>query len=128
MPCDDTIAMHDHDFNNVLSAISTYCLQHNVEYCIIGGDFNTDIPRVNSMNTTSLHFVSDECLMFCMKSENCINIDYTYCGHNQSISVIDHFIISSCLTSSIDVYKTISSVSNISDHVPVFLDVEWPSP
>ena len=122
--------MHRHDFNNVLSAISTYCLQYNVEYCIIGGDFNTDISRVNSMNTTSLHnFVSDECLMFCMKSENCINIDYTYCGPNQSISVIDHFIISNCLSSSIDVYKTISSVSNISDHVPVvFLDVEWPSP
>ena len=62
-----------------------------------------------------------------MKSENCINIDYTYCGPNQYISVIDHFIISSCLSSSINVYKTISSVSNISDHVPVFLDVEWPS-
>ena len=46
--------MHHHDFNHVLSAISTYCLQFNVEYCIIGGDFNTDISRVNSMNTTSL--------------------------------------------------------------------------
>ena len=58
------------------------------------------------MNTTSLHnFVSDECLMYCMKSENYININYTYCGPNQSISVIDHFIISSCLSSSIDVYK-----------------------
>ena len=31
------------------------------------------------MNTTSLHyFVSDEGLMFCMNSENCINIDYTF--------------------------------------------------
>ena len=39
-----------------------------------------------------------------------------------------HYIISSCLSSSINVYKTISSVSNISDHVPVFLDVEWHSP
>ena len=127
LPCDDNIAMHHHDFNNVLSAISTYCLQYNVEYCIIGGDFNTDIARVNSMNTTSLHnFVSDECLMFCMKSENCINIDYTYSGPNQSISVIDHFIISSCLSSSINVYKTISSVSNNSHHVSVFLYVEWP--
>ena len=77
------------------------------------------------MNTTSLqNFVSDECLMFCMKSGNCINIDYIYCGPNQSISVIDHFIISSCLSSSIAVYKTISSVSNIS----VFLYVEWHSP
>ena len=61
--------------------------------------------------------------MFCMKSENCINIDYTYCGPNQSFYVIDHFIFSSCLSCSIDVYKTIISVSNISDHVPVFLDV-----
>ena len=94
MPCDDNIGMHHHDFNNVLSAISTYCQQYNIEYCIIGGDFNTDISRVNSMNTTSLHnFVSGECLMFCMKSENCIIIAYTYCGPNQSLSVIDHFII-----------------------------------
>ena len=50
------------------------------------------------------------------------------CGPNKYISVIDHFIISSCLSYLIDVYKTIRSVSNISDHVPVFLDVEWPSP
>ena len=58
MPCD--VNMHHYDFNNVLSSISMNCLQHNVEYCIIGGDFNTYISRVNSMNTTSLHnFVSD---------------------------------------------------------------------
>ena len=73
------------------------------------------------MNTTSLQkFVSDECLMFCIKNENCINIYYTYCGPNQSISVIDHFIISSCLSYSIAVYKTIRSVSIISDLVLVF--------
>ena len=46
MPCDDNIAMHHHDFNNVLSSISMYCLQYNVEYCIIGGDFNTDIRYI----------------------------------------------------------------------------------
>ena len=61
-------------------------------------------------------------------SENFINIDYTYCSPNQAFSVIDHFIISICLSSSFAVYKTISSMSNISDHVPLFLDVEWPSP
>ena len=50
------------------------------------------------MNYTSLHnFVSDEGLMFCVKSKNCINIDYTYCGSNQTFSVIDHFSISSFL-------------------------------
>ena len=42
---------------------------------IIGGYLNADI--VNSLNTTSLlNFVSDEDLMLCMKSDNCINIDY----------------------------------------------------
>ena len=91
--------------------------------------FNADISRVNSLNTASLqNFVSDEGLMFCTKSENCINIDYTYCGPNQVFSVIDNFMISRCLSSSIAVYKTISSMSNISDHVPLFLDVEWHLP
>ena len=81
--------MHHHDFNNVLSVIYIYCLHHNVEYCIIGGDFNTVISRVNSINTALLHnFVLDECLMCCMKSKNCINIDYSVCGPKQSIYVI----------------------------------------
>ena len=66
--------------------------------------------------------------MFCMKSENCINIYYTYYGPNQAFSVIDHFIICKCLSSLIDVDKTISSMSNISDHVPLFLNVDGHSP
>ena len=85
MTCDVNIAMYHHDFNNVLSFITMYCIQNNVKYGIIGGDFNADISRVNSMNTTSLqNCISDEGLMFCMKSEKCINIDYTYCGPNQA--------------------------------------------
>ena len=92
MPCYVNIAMYHHDFNNVLSSITMYCLPNNVKYCIIGGDFNADLSRVNYMNTTSLHnFVSDEGLMFCMKSENCTNMYYTYCGPNQALSVIDYF-------------------------------------
>ena len=110
MPCDVNTTTHHHDINNVLLSIAMYCLQNKVKYCIIGGDFNANISRVNSMNTTSVHtFVLDEGLMFCMKSENCINVDYTYCGPNQAFSVIDQFIITSCLSSSIAVYKIISS-------------------
>ena len=49
------------------------CISELLNMC----DFNTNISRVNSMNTTSLHnFVSDESLKFCMKIVNCINIDY----------------------------------------------------
>ena len=131
MPCYVNTAIHHLDFNNVLQSITMYCLQNTVKYCTIGGDFNADISRVKSMNTASLqNFVSDEGLMFCTKSENRINIviDYTYYGHNQDFSVIDHFIISRRLSSSIAVYETISPVSNISDHVPLFLYGEWHSP
>ena len=45
-----------------------------------------------------------------------------------SLHVIDHFIFSICLSSLIAVYKTNSSMSNISDHVLLFLDVEWHLP
>ena len=54
MPCDVHTAMYHHDLNNVLSSITMYGLQINVKYCIIGGDFNAGISRVNSMNTTIL--------------------------------------------------------------------------
>ena len=54
MSCDVNNAMHHYDFNNILSSITMYCLQNNVKYCIIEGDFKADISRVNSMNTASL--------------------------------------------------------------------------
>ena len=40
-----------HDYNEVFSTISTCLSQYNVEYCVIAGDFNTDLSRVNSGNT-----------------------------------------------------------------------------
>ena len=36
------------DYNEVLSTISTCLSQYNAEYCVIAGDFNTDLSRVNS--------------------------------------------------------------------------------
>ena len=46
MHCDDNIAMHHHDFNYVF-----ICTVYNImlHFCIIGGYFNTDISRVNSI-------------------------------------------------------------------------------
>ena len=34
--------------------ISNCLSQHNVEHCVIAGDFNTDLSSVNSGNTVSL--------------------------------------------------------------------------
>ena len=46
MPCDVNNAIHHHDFNNVMSSITMYCLQYYVKYCIIGIDFNADISEL----------------------------------------------------------------------------------
>ena len=42
------------EYNDVLSTISNCLSQHNVEHCVIAGDFNTDLSSVNSGNTISL--------------------------------------------------------------------------
>ena len=44
------------EYNKVLSIISIYINTHNVVYCIIGGDMNTDIIRIKSTNTISLNY------------------------------------------------------------------------
>ena len=48
------------DYNEVLSTISTCLSQYNAEYCVIAGDLNTDLSRVNSGNTISLKAFVDE--------------------------------------------------------------------
>ena len=45
MPCDNTSPNNFCEYNKVLSIISTYINTHNVVYCFIGGDMNTDIIR-----------------------------------------------------------------------------------
>ena len=43
MSCDNTSPNTFCEYNKVLSIISTYINTHNVVYCIIGRDMNTDI-------------------------------------------------------------------------------------
>ena len=82
------------DYNEVLSTISTCLSQYNVEYCVIAGDLNTDLSRINSGNTISLRsFVDEENLFFGVdKFPN--RIPYTFTGIRNNHSVIDHFTVS----------------------------------
>ena len=53
MPCDNTSHNIFREYNKVFSIISTYINTHNVVYCVIDGDMNTDIIRIKSTNTIS---------------------------------------------------------------------------
>ena len=91
MPCDNTSPNNFCEYNKVLSIISTYINTHNVVYCIIGGDMNTDIIRIKSTNTiSSNNFIVNEDMKLVIKT--CFNvIQFTYTGINGSRSLIDHF-------------------------------------
>ncbi len=130
LPCDNNNSECQLDYNNVLSDISSYCMHNNVEHLIIGGDFNTDLSRARSCNTISLNtFIRDECLLYCLNSASCSPIiDYTYFGPTGSSSIIDHFIVSQSLLPQLMCYRTVHALSNISDHIPVFLEIKGHSP
>ena len=104
----------------MLSEISHYCLSHNVQYLVIGGDLNTDISRINSANTITLKdFVSNECLQLAIY--NMSSVTLTVISAINSQSLIDHFILLASLFDCIMIYKQVDSIDNISDHLPVLL-------
>ena len=57
MPCDNHTADTHNDYNCVMSDISLNFDNNNIDYCVIGGDVNTDLSRDASNHTLSLnHF------------------------------------------------------------------------
>ena len=53
MPCDDHSTINEYNF--VLSCIEAAEQKYKPTYVIVGGDYNTDLSRVNSLHTKSLH-------------------------------------------------------------------------
>ena len=104
----------------MLSEISHYCLLHNVQYLVIGGELKTDISRINSANTITLkHFISNECLQLAIVSMS--SVTHTFISEVNIHSLIDHFILPESLFYCIMICKHVDSIDNISDHLPVLL-------
>ena len=66
MPCDIAHNVNNHDiYREVLSNIQASCNVQDIDFMIIGGDFNTDLARTDFPNTHLLNsFIS--------------NVQYTY--------------------------------------------------
>ena len=87
------------------------------------GDLNTSLFRGGSRHTTSLNkFVEDECLYFCY-NHDVSTVEFTFCSSTGTQTLIDHFILTDNLSQSITIYETIDIVDNISDHLPVLLEL-----
>ena len=57
IPCDDSSTMNEYNF--VLSCIEAAEQKYKPSYVIVGGDYNTDLSRVNSLYTKSLQAFCD---------------------------------------------------------------------
>jgi len=95
MPC-ESVDRNSLMFLDVLLEMTSVIENHSeVSHIIIGGDFNTDLSRVNS---PYCELLSDFCvqhnLHFCTDSVKS-RVDFTYVNDfTQAKSKIDHFIVS----------------------------------
>ena len=121
MPCDSTTNVNLEDYNDVLSVISHFCATHNVVNCVIGGDLNTDVSRIRSENIISLHNFMDNENLFLAINEVINTVNFTYKDINNSVSLIDQFIMTENRCVLAKKCYTMDSVDNLSDHVPVFM-------
>ena len=123
MPCDTANHVHLFEYNTILSDIAKCCTDNGVLNCIIGGDINTDLSRLYSGNTISLQkFVAQENLSLALSAVD-NTIEHTYRGFNNSVSLIDHFIVSENIQTHVEEYYTEDSIDNLSDHIPLFIQL-----
>ena len=123
MPCDTANHVHLFEYNTILSDIAKCCTDNGVLNCIIGGDINTDLSRLYSGNTISLQkFVAQENLSLALSAVD-NTIEHTYRGFNNSVSLIDHFIVSENVQTHVEEYYTEDSIDNLSDHIPLFIQL-----
>jgi hypothetical protein len=78
------------NFDETLESCRLLATSNNIEHVIIGGDFNTDFSRANSLHTVSLRkFIADNNFR-----EPNSSIDHTFESMiNGEKSTIDHFFV-----------------------------------
>ena len=65
-------------YNHVLTIVSLYCTNNNVDTYVLGGDFNTALNGETSRRTIALNkFVYDEYLYYCCLDAPS-NVPYTF--------------------------------------------------
>ena len=125
MPCDTANHEHLFEYNTILSGIAKCCTDNSALDCIIGGDINTVLSRIHSSNTISLQkFVTHENLSLALSAVD-NTIEHTYRGFNNSVSLIDHFIVPENIHTHVDEYYTEDSIDNLSDHIPLFIQLRY---
>ena len=117
LPNDRLWQMNDPDFGETLSAVQANMSLNDTSMVIIGGDFNTDFGRINSVHTEILsRFIADESLIGGLDLP-CADVNYTFESKaNGSRSVIDHILFSQNIGTCVEGYHVLHDCDNCSDH------------
>lgn len=112
------------EFMEVLSCVNAISAQMSCDTVILGGDFNTDLSRHNSLHTKYLNqFATKEGLRNVLDYSG-IRDDYTYESHvNGNRSFIDHFYIAQNLFNCIGSHSIQHDGDNLSDHSAILLSI-----
>lgn len=110
------------EFQNTLMEASALLHAHVTPNVIIGGDFNTDLGRVQSQHRLALlDFMREENLLFGVHHD-VSQVDFTYeSKSNGCKSLIDHFLLSENMFNCIDSYEVLHQGHNLSDHSSLHL-------
>jgi len=122
MPCDIIYDRHNQNvYESILNEISRICQEDNSSYIIVGGDFNTDFARNNSLHTQALTNFIDFENLFNGLAHTTSHVEYTYESKSTGIrSTLDHFLVSHALYYKIFSYIPLHEGDNLSDHAPLF--------
>ena len=107
-------------FEQELNVIKQVCNEQDAHYVIVGGDFNTDLSRSNSLHTKALSsFMESENMVPLIRFTN-NNVDYTYESKiTYTRSLIDHIVVSESMLESAISLDAIHEGHNLSDHSPL---------
>ena len=90
------------EFIEVLDAIQSVCLAYDTEYIILGGDFNCDLSREVPQTHALKDFIDNENFYLALNNRNS-SITHTH----ESLSTIDHFMVTPNLSDFIIKYETL---------------------
>ena len=119
MPCDTGCYDGNYElYREVANEMHQIILQHQQDYIVCGGDFNTSLSR-DTPNARVFKNLVQQCGLGTYKELRDADVPYTYfCSQYNTTSVIDYLLLSNSLLDCVSTYNVIKN-NLFSDHIPV---------
>jgi hypothetical protein len=92
----------------------------------LAGDFNSDFGRTTPNTQELTEFCTAENFVPLINNEKS-TVNYTFEAACGTLSCIDHIIVTENFVNSVNAYYCIEDVDNLSDHLPVVVELDFPS-